>query len=211
MDLLSHRARTGISVATTCGILAVCVGAMALGKNQIFSGSLTSKHQGLGCNDCHAGVSVPDRQCAVCHTDADPTLIARDAHRGILKQAGTFGRQGRQKAWLGYPHLALACASCHREHDQDRRPLEQVSNAVCEACHFHHHETPNSAYQRKSYVARSSPAAKKRFEQLQGGELETWSRSCVKCHHEHGSRPPEKNAKPGEAYDFDEGEIKEKT
>jgi hypothetical protein len=209
MDLLSGRARTGITAAATGAILAACVGAMALGQNQVWTGALSAKHRGLGCNDCHSGGQAPDHQCAGCHTGADPTLIARDSHRGLLKPPGPFGRQGEHAGWGGHPHLPLGCADCHREHGETADSLKQVSNAVCEACHARQHETPASPHQRKRYYAGHSPAERKAFDTLQGALLDTWSRRCVTCHHEHGSRPPEKNAKPGEAYDVDEGEIKE--
>jgi hypothetical protein len=209
MDLLSRRARTGITAAATGGILVLCLGAMALGQNRIWTGTLSTKHKGIGCSDCHAGGRAPDRQCAGCHTEADPTLVARDAHRGLLKAPDAFGRQGSRAGWGGHPHLALACASCHREHEEDGASVRQVANAVCEACHARQHETSTSRHQRKRFYARQDAAARRKFDALQGAVLDTWSRRCVTCHHEHGSRPPEKNARPGEAYDVDEGEIKE--
>jgi predicted CXXCH cytochrome family protein len=204
MDLLSRRSRTGWSLAVTGGILALCVGAGALGQDRIWTGALSAAHDSpafrkqaqlasgeAACSACHAAGRAPDRMCLRCHEDRK----AIDAHRGIDKPAGIRGRQSVRSAWLGHPHVPLACSSCHREHEEDGALLKQVANTLCEACHPSQHETRQSRSQRKSFLlAQGGPKAVKEFD---GVVLETWSRRCVTCHHEHDD------------YSADEGEMKE--
>jgi hypothetical protein len=202
MELLSRRARTGMGWSVTGGILTICVGAMAFDQESVYTGRLSAAHRsaafvkqarGIGASDacgaCHADGQAPDRMCARCHTEQKPI----EAHRGVTKPAKPPGRQGAREAWMGHPHLPLACASCHREHGERGEPLKRVADATCESCHPGHHEKTGSRTVRKSVLARQGEAAVKAFP---GTVLETWSRRCVTCHHEHSD------------YAADEGEVK---
>lgn len=97
----------------------------------VSQGPLSENHALFGneCSTCHVPFEgVPNASCENCHQQFGTELGVYSFERHYVYRSRDFDRSAPSS-------MEIPCATCHREHRGQERPLAQVADQYCLSCH----------------------------------------------------------------------------